>query len=220
VRTLWYKLWATLTRSRRDEDLSEEVRFHLEQLAEEYAAAGMSCKQAELAARREFGGAEQIKETYRDRRGFAVLDNLLRDVRFARRSLAKSPGFVVVVVLTLALGIGVNTAIFSVAHKVVLSPAPYPVERPQDVYVLEETYGSETGVAYLDFRDWQDRVKSFDILAAFRPSSGNITNVDEPFRVDVLMTTWDYFSLMGVQPHLGRFFTPEKISRQVRLPRS
>ena len=140
------------------------------------------------------------------------MSTLLHEIRIAFRSLHRSPVFAIAAILTLALGIGANTAMFSVVHAVLLSPAPYPSQRAEDVYVARATYGSEVGVSYLDFRDWQDRNRSFETLAAFRPSSGNVTNVDDPFRVDVLMTTWDYFPLMGVQPELGRFFTPAEDS--------
>src|SRR5260370_12101164 len=109
-----------------DRDLDAEVRAHLEMLTAENIRRGMSCEDARHAARREFGGLEQAKELYREQRGLPFLDHFMQDVRFALRSLGKRPGFTLVAVFTLAIGIGANTAIFTAVHSVLLQSLPFP----------------------------------------------------------------------------------------------
>ena len=134
---------------------------------------------------------------------------LRHDLRFALRAIRKNPGFTAAVVLTLALGIGANTAIFSVVHTVLLDPIPYPAETPEDVVVLAESppRGGRMGVSYPTFVDWLEQVQSFELMAGFRNFSYNLTSRDEPLRARVLMTSASYFDIHGVRPLLGRFYT-------------
>jgi putative ABC transport system permease protein len=134
------------------------------------------------------------------------------DLRFAFRSIRNNPGFTAAVVLTLALGIGANTAIFSVVHAVLLEPIPYPAEDPEEVVVIGESppRGGRMGVSYPTFIDWLEQVRSFELMAGFREYSYNLTARAEPLRVGVLMTSASYFDIHGAKPLLGRFYTAEE----------
>ena len=130
----------------------------------------------------------------------------MRDLRFALRAIRNNPGFTAAVVLTLALGIVANTAIFSVVHAVLLEPIAYPAETPEDVVVLAESAprGGRMGVSYPTFVDWLEQVQSFELMAGFRGSSYNLTSRDEPLRARVLMTSASYFDIHIPRDQLGR----------------
>jgi putative ABC transport system permease protein len=200
------RLQALFFKSRLEEELDEEVRFHLEREIRENIARGMSPEEARLAALRSFGGVERVKEESRDVRGIRLLEELWQDLRYGARMLLKNLGFTLIAVLTLALGIGANTAIFSVVNAVLLSSLPY-AEAERLVQLAERSReGARFNVAYPNFEDWRVRAQSFEGMASIRDQSFNLTGVDRPTQLLGRTVNWNFFSLLGIQPQLGRSF--------------
>jgi putative ABC transport system permease protein len=191
-------------------ELSDELRFHVEKLTEESFAKGMTPEEARYAALRELGGVDQIKEECRDMRRVNHIENLLQDLRYGLRMLAKNPGFAAVAILTLALGIGANTAIFSVVNTVLLRPLPF--KNPSSLVWATERFPATRGAATVispDFIGWKDRNQVFEQIDAFGGGVGaNLTSAGEPARVSVLHVTAGLFTMLGVQPIAGRAFLP------------
>ena len=131
------------------------------------------------------------------------------DLRFGARMLLKKPGFTMIVMLTLGLGIGANTAIFSVVNAVLLRALPYP--QPERLAVLTEKRlgGQRMGVAYPNYQDWRERAKSFTEVAGFRGALLNLTGVDKPAQLQCRQVSWNFFRMLGVQPQLGRLFVAD-----------
>ena len=205
-------LWRNLRhRSRVEKDLDDELRASFDLLVDEMVAEGVSPTDARRAARLELGSAESLKEEVRDVRQGAALDVLLRDSRYALRRLRRSPGFALVATLTLALGIGANTAVFSVVHAVLLSPLPYP-EADRLIIVHSRNLQldlTEQGHTPAVYREFEKRVTSFENIAAFRYNYANLTRVEQPTQLTDSLVTWQFFDLFGVKPMLGRTFLPE-----------
>lgn len=182
--THWSRLhsWfgAILRRSRVEREMEAELRFHIETHAEDLMRGGMPPEEALRRARFEFGGAEQVKEECREARGTAFFESLLQDVRFGYRALRKSPGFTSVAVLTLALGIGVNTSIFSLLNALILRPLPVPEAHR----VLTLFRGDRRACSYPDYLDYRDRSRMFSGLAADLP---NETSLDSGDNSDVVL---------------------------------
>src|SRR5580693_2302293 len=161
---------------RRETELDAELLTHLEALTEENIRRGMVPKEARQAAHREFGGFEQAKELYRERRGLPFLETLFQDIRFGARMFRKNPGFTCVAVLTLALGIGANAAIFSVVDAVLLRPLTYK-DSHRLVTLLHD--GSDP-VSPANYIDWREQSRSFEAMTAAEAWSPNLTDVDSP----------------------------------------
>ena len=204
------RLRSLFKRGRVEQELNDELRFHLEKLLEEYAAKGMTREEARYAALRELGGVEQIKEECRDMRRVNYIENLVQDVRYGLRMLARNRGFAAVAIITLALGIGANTAIFSVVDTVLLRPLPF--KDPSRLVWATERFPFAHGAANVispDFIGWKDRNQVFEQIGAFGGGVGaNLTEVGQPARVSVTSISAGLFSMLGVQPVAGRTFLP------------
>ena len=204
---LWNRLrsWlrAILRRTRLENEMDAELRFHIEAFAEDFVRSGVPRQEAYRRACIEFGGIERAKEECRDARGVTFLEALLQDLRYGLRMLRKTPGFTAVAVLTLALGIGVNTAIFSVVNALVLRPLP--VERPKELAFLENAhYGP--GQSFPNYKDLRDRNQTFVGLIGYRIAPMELETNRGAERIWGYLATGNYFDILGVEPALGRFF--------------
>jgi putative ABC transport system permease protein len=185
------------------------VRFHVEQLVEQYVESGLSREEARRRARLEFGGIEQTKEECRDARGLQFIETLFQDARFSLRMLRKNPGFTTIAVLTLALGIGANTAIFSLVDGVLLRPLPYRDPAKLTIVWEQDDHGKPDNVGYTTYLDWKAQNKSFQELALYS-SWQPILQTGEPEQLNGLRVTNNYFRTLGIHPELGRDFLPEE----------
>ena len=195
-------------------ELSEEIRAHLEEKVAELIEGGMSKKEAERAARREFGNVALKEEDSRDVWRWRSFENLLMDLRFGLRTLRKSLGFTAVTAITLALGIGANVAIFSVVYAALLRPLPYA--EPERLIALGEVRSNGGSVAelaarywessYPDYVDWKKQSKAFQALAGFTGDGFVLHGVGEPRLIVAMDATTNFFSTLGVKPLLGRDF--------------
>ena len=200
---------------RRSEELDDEIRAHFEMAVRERIERGEDPARAREAARREFGNAELVREATRDAWGWRWLGNFTQDVRFGARMLRKNPGFTIVAVLTLALGIGANTAIFSWIHAVLLEPLP-GVADPDRVVALESLTPDSDWVptSYLDFRDLRDNSKLVESMSIAKPMG---LAVGEPGSVEQIWgeaVSGNFFDLLRVKPELGRFFSTEEVDHE------
>ena len=211
VTKLRLRLRSLLQRGAVEQELDEELRFHLERLTEENLAAGMSPADARNAAMREMGGLDQRKEECRDARGVALVDEVRQDVGYALRGLRRSPGFTAVAVVSLALGIGANTTIFTFVNAVLLTPLPYPGSN-RLLTLREQRLGSAktVGVHPQNFLEWRARARSFEALALLQTPPLDVIGPDGPEQIGRAQTTHELFDVFGVAPVLGRAFTPEE----------
>ena len=203
-----------------DQELDDELRDHLERKTEEYVAKGMAPEEARRRARLDLGGIEQTKEKCRDARRVNWIQDFVQDLRYGFRILRKSPGFATVAVLTLALGIGANTAIFSVIQAVMLRPLPY--KDPSRVVLLPDPEDpAAEGISYRDLASWKSQTRTFEDMAIYYRNSGwsrvTLTGAGEPDAVQGAYVSANFFPLMGVSPMVGRVFTPEEETRQERV---
>jgi putative ABC transport system permease protein len=195
-----------------DQELDDELRDHLERKTEEYVAKGMAPDEARRRARLDLGGVENVKEECRDMRRMNYIENFVQDLRYGIRTLAKNPGFTAIAVLTLALGIGANTAIFSLVNAVLIRPLPYPeADRLVHAHWLfkDMDVPSVTGEEY---EYWKAHSQVFESAAAHDLfSTGfNLSLGDQAEYVRGWRVSKDFFKVLGVQPTLGRGFTPEE----------
>ncbi len=192
----------------RHSDLDEEIRCHLQLAADERIERGEAPAQAASNSRREFGNVALIQEITRDNWGWASLERVMQDIRFGARVLAKSPGFAAVAILTLALGIGANTALFSIVNGVLLNPLPYP--EPDRLVTLHESKPNfaSGSISFPNFLDWQRENHSFSEMAIARPSGFTLTGQGESEQINAEFISADFFTVLGVKPVFGRMFLP------------
>ncbi len=210
LRRLFAKLKTLFGRGHADHELNREVTAHLILLEDEFQRRGMSIDEARIAALRAYGGVEQAKQLHREERSILWLEQTFADLRFACRSLLKTPGFSTVAVLTLALGIGANIAIFTVVNAVLLRPLPF--QHPERlVRVFDDLKGAgaqDAGMSEPEFEDLRDRSGVFDNISALFPGSTALSGGDHSERIELLSTSADYFQLLGAQAELGRVYGP------------
>jgi putative ABC transport system permease protein len=204
MRQWWSRVraWAT-GRGGIDGDLAEEIRGQLEMETDRFLESGMTLEAARAAARRHFGNTTTVTGNARVAWAFLSLENLLRDVRYAFRAMRRSPAFSLVVILTFALGVGVNTAIFSVVNAVLLKPLPYP-DSERLVRLGEANNTADFSVTWGNFNYWRDDNRSFDDMAAYQFTGRTLTGRGDPMTTQGLTVTAPYYALLGMRPLLGR----------------
>src|SRR5215813_1931195 len=216
------RLRALLFKSKMEEELDEEVRFHLEREIEENIVRGMTPEEARSAAMRNFGGVERVKEESRDERGIRLLEEVWQDLRYGARMLVKQPGFTAIAVLTLALGIGANTALFTLFNAVALRPLPLKdPDRVVKVYreesgksfreissLLGELSSSPSMFSYPEYMGYRDNGEAFSGLTAYASISMTLGGA-EAEGVRGLLATGNYFSTLGAEIVIGRAFVQE-----------
>src|SRR5918911_115811 len=214
LRVLWSRLRALAGRESVISDIDEELRLHVEMETEENLARGMSPAEARRAARLSFGNFDNIRDVAYDVRGGGMIETLLQDIRYGVRVLAKNKGFTAVAVLTLALGIGANTAIFSVVNDLLLRPLPYTdAERVVMLWEVTPSGRHMNTTSRANFREWRAQGSSFESVAAFSDQRVNLTGAGEPEEVAVQLATPDLFKVLGAQPILGRVLVEDDIKR-------
>lgn len=209
ARRLRLRLTSLFRGARVERELDEEIRYHLEREADEQVAAGRTPDEARAAARRAFGGAEQMKEACRDTRRVAFLSHAAQDLRYGVRVLRKHPGFAATTILTVALGIAATAAIFSIVYGVVLRPLPFAEpDRLAGLWVSQAKAGlPPQSVSAALHRDWRDRQHAFEEIGIARHIANfNLTGSREPERVLGARVSSNLFRVLGVQPLLGRTF--------------
>lgn len=209
---LFFRLRSLFHRTVVEKELDEELRFHFEGQVEKHVQSGLTHEDAKRRARLEFGGLDQVKEECREARGVTFFETLFQDVRYGLRMLRKSPTFTAVAVLTLALGIGVNTAIFSVVDAVLLRPLPFRnASRLVDVTEYSPGKVDDTGVPYPDYLAWKQGATAFDETAAyFLIRASNDIVLGGPLsaeRARYSTVSNSFFTILDVQPALGHGFS-------------
>jgi predicted permease len=194
-------------RRRRDEELEEEIQSHLDMARRDRMERGETAEDAAASARREFGNVGLVKEVTRDVWRWGWLERLGQDVHYGARMLRKNLGFTLIAVITLALGIGANTTLFSVINGVLLRPLAF--NEPDRIARLFQWDGRQS-VSTPNYLDLKNQTQLFEHLAAYGNRAGNLTGADEPERVSHAAVSADFFKVLGVEPILGRTFLPEE----------
>ena len=224
---LWNRIRYLINREAFDRELQEEMRIHREMAEEklghldgrEGAEAAANKDEARYAARRQFGNATMLEESSRDVWTFVWLENIFQDLRFGLRMLRKTPGFTAVALLTITLGIGVNTAVFSVVNAALVKSLPYP--KADRLVHLWETYqghaiASQREASWPNYQDWVQRYHAFDGMAGYWFIPFSVTESGQPAIMPGGGVTSSFFTVLGVQPSLGRAFVSQRRAARAR----
>src|SRR5262245_56207274 len=210
LRELILRFRGLFNKQRKDRELDQEIESHLQLHTEENLRLGMTPDEARRRATIKLGGIESTKEAYRDQRGLPVLETLWQDAHYGVRMLRKNPGFSSAAVLTLALGIGATTAIFSLINAVLLEPLPYEQSR-QLVNLWEMRPDGKSGdVSPGAFMDWREYSTSFEGVSSVRDAAANLTGTGQPERINGLRVSANFLSILREGPQVGRGFLPEE----------
>lgn len=209
LRQFLHRVRSFFHRAEEDRDLDAEMSSHLQFAIDENLQRGLSPTEARRQALLRFGGPQQAKEQHRDARGLPFLENLLHDLRFTLRLLKKNPGFTAVAVLTLALGMGATTTIFSVVNSVLLRPLPY--KNSNRLLRVQETHPGEPGanLTYATFLDLQREARTIENVAAYREWIFNVIGGSEPAQIAGALVSGNFFAALGSTPVLGRTIVAE-----------
>ena len=210
LRRLWMRLRATIGSEHSDRDLGDELESILQMHVDDNLRAGMTPEEARRQALIRLGGVEQVQQVVRDRRGLPWLEVFGRDLRYATRTLLRTPGFSAVAMLVMAIGIGASVSLFTVIHSVLLRPLPFPhADRLAAIY-SQDAVSSHNTVAPGDFYDWQNASHGYEQMAIWRWTGFNMSASDGqlPEFLNAGTCSWKFFSTLGVSAVLGRSFTP------------
>lgn len=195
-------------RSRLEREMDAELRFHMEAYAEDLVHSGVPQQEAMRRARIEFGGIERVKEEGREARGVNLVQSFVQDLRYGANNMLRTPGFTTITVLTLALGIGATTAIFSAVNPILFESLPYPhAGRIMMIWEFGRE-GSRSRVAFHTYRELAERTRSFDTVAVTKMWQPTLVTAREPERFDGQLVSAGYFRVLGIPPFLGRDFEP------------
>src|SRR5579872_5547907 len=192
------RLRSLFRRSQVEQDLEDEFQYHLERKLEHYRSQGLTEHQSHQAALREMDGLTQRKEECRDMRRVNLIENLIQDLRYGLRILAKSPSFTAVAVLTLALAIGANAVVFGILNAIILRPLDVP--RPDSFYGIQRSDVAFSAQSYPDYLDLRDRTRSFDGLAAYQFAEAGLDTGGNPVRAFGELLSGNYFDVVGIRP--------------------
>jgi putative ABC transport system permease protein len=209
VKSFWRN--SVLHRAAAESEMDAELRFHVEARAENFIRDGLTREEALRRARLEFGAVDKAKEECREARGASFIENVSQDFRYALRTLAKNPGFTAVAIITLAVGIGANTAIFSVIDGVLLRPLPFP--QPDRIVRLWQTddKGTLANISDANFADLAQQNHTLQTMVEYAAYPSSVSGGSEPTRVTAAVVSKDFFTTLGEQPFLGRSFAPDEL---------
>jgi len=212
LRAWFSRLFGLFSKSRYDEEMAEEMRHHIDLLTERKTAAGMSATDARNAALREFGGVEQIKEIAREQRIWRWADEFVQDARFGARMLVRNPGFSILAILCLTLGIGTSAAVMSWIEGILIRPYPLVAHQDRMVALVGTKQGTteKEGLSYPDFLDLQRHSTLFQSFIVDRIMGTTLSIGDRAERASGGIVSSNYFDALGVRPMLGRGFRPDE----------